>query len=139
MKAYRNLTAYQQETMPWNPELGSVGMNASDDSLAWLWEKKLALVGADNPAFESLPMDKTIGGVPRSLHQIFIGGECRIGPWIDEELLIEWLGWGQSIVEFLDLETLAEELHQQNRFFLTIQNLNIKSGIASPPNALAVL
>jgi hypothetical protein len=31
-------------------------------------------VGADNPAFESLPFDKTIGGVPRSLHEIFIAG-----------------------------------------------------------------
>jgi len=53
----------------------------------------------------------------------------------------EGVGWGQSIVEFLDLETLAEELHALNRstFFLTIQNLNIKSGIASPPNALAIL
>ncbi|KUJ22642.1 uncharacterized protein LY89DRAFT_777704 [Mollisia scopiformis] len=122
-KAYLNLTSYNQEILPWDPNLGSVGMNCSDDSLAWLWEKKLALIGADNPAFESLPMDKTIGGVARSLHQVFIGG------------------WGQSIVEFLDLETLAEELHQLGRstFFLTIQNLNIKSGIASPPNALAIL
>jgi hypothetical protein len=52
-------------------------MNASDDSLAWLWEKKLALVGADNPAFESTPFDKTISGVPRSMHQVFIGGELK--------------------------------------------------------------
>ena len=63
-------------------------MNASDDSLAWLWEKKLALVGADNPAFESLPFDKVIGGVPRSLHQVFIGGEflfiCLVGGCADE-------------------------------------------------------
>lgn len=50
-------------------------MLASDESLAWLWEKKLAFVGADNPVFESLPFNKTIGGVPRSLHQVFIGGE----------------------------------------------------------------
>jgi hypothetical protein len=64
--------------LPWDPELGSVGMNASDDSLAWLWEKKLALVGADNPAFESTPFDKTISGVPRSMHQVFIGGELKI-------------------------------------------------------------
>ncbi len=50
-------------------------------------------------------------------------------------------GWGQSIMEFLDLETLAAELHALKRstFFLTIQNLNINSGIASPPNALAIL
>jgi len=68
-------------------------------------------------------MNKTIQDVPRSLHQIFIGG------------------WGQSIIELLDLETLAEKLHEHGRstFFLTIQNLNILSGIASPPNALAIL
>ena len=50
-------------------------------------------------------------------------------------------GWGQSIVEFPDLETLAETLHRLGRstFFLTLQNLNIVSGIASPPNALAIL
>jgi hypothetical protein len=74
-KQYLNLTSYSQEILPWDPNLGSVGMNCSDDSLAWLWEKKLALVGADNPAFESLPFDKMIGGVPRSMHQVFIGGE----------------------------------------------------------------
>ncbi len=53
-------------------------MNVSDDSLAWLWEKKLALVGADNPAFESMPFDKTISGVPRSMNQVFIGSEFKI-------------------------------------------------------------
>ena len=79
---YLNLTSYSQEILPWDPNLGSVGMNCSDDSLAWLWEKKLALVGADNPAFESLPFDKSIGGVPRSLHQVFIGGESTWLPFL---------------------------------------------------------
>lgn len=55
-------------------------MLASDDSLAWLWEKKLAFVGADNPAFESVPFNKTIDGTPRSLHQVFIGGESYFRP-----------------------------------------------------------
>jgi hypothetical protein len=32
----------------------SVGMDASEASLRWLWERKLSLVGADNPAFESV-------------------------------------------------------------------------------------
>jgi kynurenine formamidase len=78
IQQYLNLTTYNQEILPWDPELGSVGVNASDDSLAWLWEKKLALVGADHPAFESTPFDKTISGVPRSMHQVFIGGEFEI-------------------------------------------------------------
>lgn len=32
----------------------SVGMEASDENAEWLWEKKLSIVGADNPAFESV-------------------------------------------------------------------------------------
>lgn len=44
-------------------------------------------------------------------------------------------------MEFLDLEFLAEKLHELNRstFFLTVQNLNVVSGIASPPNAMAII
>lgn len=74
LKKFNTLNATEAETLPWLFSGESVGFEASDESAQWLWEKKLALVGADNPAFESLPMDKTIGGVPRSLHQIFIGG-----------------------------------------------------------------
>ncbi|KAI0400458.1 hypothetical protein F4802DRAFT_584691 [Xylaria palmicola] len=122
VRQYANLNKTERallslEAWPW------VGVESSDRSLRWLWEKKLSLVGADNVAFESSAMNFEIGGHIRSLHQIFIGG------------------WGQSIVEFLYLEELAEALHQSGRwnFFLTIQNLNVVSGIASPPNALAIL
>ncbi|KAJ7764003.1 hypothetical protein DFH07DRAFT_812306 [Mycena maculata] len=58
----------------------TIGMEASDSMLRWLWKKKLSLVGTDNPAFESVPFNATIDGVPRALHQVFIRG------------------WGQSIV-----------------------------------------
>ncbi|EKG11136.1 Putative cyclase [Macrophomina phaseolina MS6] len=101
----------------------SIGLEASDDTLRWLWEKKLSLVGADNPAFESTPLNGNIDGEVRSLHQVFVGG------------------WGQSIVEFLDLERLTAALRPLNRwtFFITVQSLNIQSGIASPPNAMAII
>ncbi|KAI1259589.1 putative cyclase-domain-containing protein [Xylariaceae sp. FL1019] len=102
----------------------SVGMDASEESLRWLWEKKLSIVGADNPAFEKTPFEWiTDDGIARSLHQVFIGG------------------WGQSILEHLYLEELAEAMHEHGRWaaFMTIQNLNIVGGIASPPNAMAIL
>lgn len=37
-------------------------------------------------------------------------------------MLAKMLGWGQSIVEYLDLEELAEALHQLGRstYFLSI-------------------
>jgi len=103
--------------------LDYIGVEASDVTLRWLWDKKLSLVGCDCPAFEVLPPSGLIEGKPRSLHQVFIGG------------------WGQSIVEFLDLETLVETCHALNRysFFFSIQNLNVPGGIASPPNAMAIL
>ncbi|KAI0515278.1 hypothetical protein F5B22DRAFT_195500 [Xylaria bambusicola] len=100
-----------------------IGLEASDRTLRWLWEKKLSLIGADNPAVESSSFIAEIDGAMRNLHQVFIGG------------------WGMSIVEFLYLEELVPAMHSRNRwnFFLTIQNLNVVSGIASPPNALAIL
>lgn len=51
-----------------------VGVEASDATLRWLWEKKLALVGSDNPTFERAPLNTTILGMPRTLHEVFIGG-----------------------------------------------------------------
>lgn len=52
-RQYKTLNQTEQTLFP----LGNgeaIGMNASDDSLRWLWNKKLSLVGADNPAFESV-------------------------------------------------------------------------------------
>jgi hypothetical protein len=98
-KGYRALTDYEQEIMPWQPNLESIGMLASDESLSWLWGKKLAFVGADNPAFESLPMNKTIGGVPRSMHEVFIGSESmkRIFSHQLGSCLLIWGSWMGSI------------------------------------------
>ncbi|KAJ7268007.1 hypothetical protein C8J57DRAFT_1326368 [Mycena rebaudengoi] len=122
-KQYLALPLHEQSILPYREERDFIGVEASDKTLRWLWEKKLALVGSDNPAFESMPFNATIGGVPRSLHQVFIGG------------------WGQSIVEFLNLENLAVACHQLKRytFFFSLQNLNVVGGIASPPNAMAIM
>ena len=76
VRAYNNLSVHDQEVLPYGPG-GSIGIKAGDEAAEWLWNKKLAIVGADNPAFESLPLgDATFGDdIPRSFHQIFIGGK----------------------------------------------------------------
>ena len=50
-------------------------------------------------------------------------------------------GWGLSILEFVNLEELAPALHSLGRstFFVTISPMNVKSGIASPPNPIAIV
>ncbi|KAK6984018.1 hypothetical protein R3P38DRAFT_3232827 [Favolaschia claudopus] len=123
---YNALPAHEQAILPYRADADAtfLGMEASGDLLRWLWAKKLSLVGSDNPAFEVLPnTGDVIDGDMRSLHQVFIGG------------------WGMSIVEYLNLEELAKTCHELGRysFFFTIQNLNVVGGIASPPNALAIV
>ncbi|CAI6339945.1 unnamed protein product [Periconia digitata] len=101
-----------------------IGLTSDDDSAEWLWNQKLAMVGGDNPAFEVLPFTSRVGGTNgKSLHEVMISG------------------WGQSILEFVDCEKLATALHAQKRstFFLTMQPVNKRGGIASPPNAMAII
>ncbi|KAK7047148.1 hypothetical protein VNI00_006813 [Paramarasmius palmivorus] len=122
-KQYNALPTHEQNIIPYGSG-DAIGIETSEDTLKWIWEKKVSLVGADNPAFEPLPnTERVLGGQKRNLHQIFLAG------------------WGLNIVEFLDLERLAEECHKREKysFFFTIQNLNVAGGIASPPNALAIL
>ncbi|KAK7047149.1 hypothetical protein VNI00_006814 [Paramarasmius palmivorus] len=122
MKQYAALTPHEQDVKPFG-DIAVIGLETSEETLEWIWEHKVSLVGGDNPGFESFPNDVKIGGVKRDLHQVFLAG------------------WGLSIVEFLDLERLAEECHAKNKFsfFFTLQNLNIAGGICGPPNVLAIL
>ncbi|KAF5374255.1 hypothetical protein D9758_004705 [Tetrapyrgos nigripes] len=125
MKQYSLLPINQEQVLPFRAgdDAAWIGLEPNEETLRWIWEKKISLLGSDDPSIEPHPENSVIGGVKRNLHQIFIGG------------------WGMSLVEFLDLETLAQTCHKLNRFtfFFTLQNLNMAGGIASPPNAMAIL
>lgn len=49
--------------------------------------------------------------------------------------------WGMPIGEMFNLETLSEVCKAHNRweFFFTSAPLNVPGGVASPPNAIAIL
>ena len=50
-------------------------------------------------------------------------------------------GWGCTIGEMFNLEQLAVECAKRKRwsFFLCSEPLNVRGGVASPPNAIAIL
>ncbi|KAK7455906.1 hypothetical protein VKT23_010946 [Stygiomarasmius scandens] len=125
MKQYSTLSLIEQRQLPFRDTSEDfwIGIEPSEDTLRWVWEKKLSLLGADNTGVEPHPLGAIIGGELRSLHQIFIGG------------------WGLNLVEFLDLDKLTETCHRLKRysFFFTVQNLHIPGGIASPANVMAIL
>jgi len=122
---YRALSAPEQTQVPFRgDDYAFIGVETSEDTLRWVWDHKLALVGSDNPAFERIPFGNAApSGPARSLHQVLLSG------------------WGVHIVELLDLEMLAQVCAEQRRytFFFTLQNLNVMGGVASPPNAMAIM
>ena len=96
-----------------------MGLESSPETAQWLWEKGFAAVASDAPSFEQTEVKEY------------------------QACLHEWLlaGWGMPIGEMFYLEKLAEELRNQGRctFFLTSVPLKIPGGVASPPNAMAIL
>ena len=79
-----------------------------------VWE----LLTVGSPGYECGPSRSGI-----SLHQIFLAG------------------WGMSIGEFFDLQKLSRECERLRRwtFLFTSMPLNVVGGIASLPNAQAIL
>lgn len=93
------------------------GMESTVDVLAFLWDTQIAAVAGDCPGFEAWPPTE------HAMHQSLLAG------------------FGMPIGEMFDLEALAAECEKQKRwtFFLTSQVLNVNGGVASPPNAIALL
>ena len=92
------------------------GLESTLEVLAFLWDTQVAAVAGDCPGFEAWPPSE------QAMHQILLSG------------------FGMPIGELFDLEELAKECERQKRwtFFLTSQVLNVKGGVASPPNAIAI-
>ncbi|BFZ60311.1 hypothetical protein YB2330_001347 [Saitoella coloradoensis] len=93
-----------------------IGVRADEDSKRWLWNHHFAAVAGDTVAFEAWP--------PR------------------DPILHEWLLslWGTPIGEMWNLEELSQKCKKEGRytFFLTSAPLNVKGGVGSTPNAIAV-
>jgi kynurenine formamidase len=96
-----------------------IGVKSCRETLEWLWNQRFAAVAGDSIGFEVWPpVDQE---------------------WALHDHLISL--WGMPIGEMWDLEKLADECEKQKRwtFLLTSAPLNTKGGVASPPNALAVM
>lgn len=94
--------------------------------LRWLWEGRVAAVGGDAPAFECF------GGAEAA------EAEARGFSYLHEVLLA---GWGCPIAELLWLEDLAKSCGERKRWtcFLSSSPLNVRGGVASPANMMALV
>jgi kynurenine formamidase len=96
------------------------GLEPIERTVEWLWDHHVAAVAADNLALESMPLD-------------FREGRC-LHFW-----LIPCLG--MPIGELFWLDDLAGGCAEAGRweFQLVSAPLNVRGGVGSPPNAVAVL
>ena len=117
---YMKLTQDQRVELAKRNERAFVGIEASEEMIAWHWDNQFAAVASDTNAYEKWPPTKPCGV---SCHEVFLSG------------------WGMPIGELWDLEELAETCRRMQRwtFMLTSAPLNLNGGVASPANVIAIL
>jgi kynurenine formamidase len=112
-----------------------VGLRPGPENWKLLWNLHIAAIGADNPSVEVWPpaafakpddMPEILAN-PERLDEIFM--HIRLLPLL-----------GLPLGEFFDLDALATDCASDGvyEFLFTSAPLNLKAGVASPPNALAI-
>lgn len=111
------------------------GLRSGERLAEVLWNLHIAAIGCDNPAVEVWPpgsatspeLEAEARGDRRRLHEIFT-----------HTLLLPMLGL--PLGEMWDLEALADDCATDGRYecFFTSAPLRLPSGVASPPNAVAI-
>jgi len=114
---YAGLTPVERRAI--GPTTPQPGLESVEDMAAWLWDRHVAAVAADNLALECMPLDFREGA---SLHFWLI--PC----------------FGMPIGELWWLDDLAAACARDRRwtFQLVSAPLNVRGGVGSPPNALAI-
>lgn len=119
VESYEALTAEEKRDIAPMDKLQAMGIEATREMVAWLWDNRVAAIGTDTPGVESFPFDFMD---PGALHY-------RALPLL-----------GLPLGELFVLKPLAEDCAQDGRyeFMLVSAPLHIQGGIASPPNAVAI-
>jgi kynurenine formamidase len=119
MESYENLSADEKAALAPMEKLSAMGIEASREMAAWLWNNRVAAVGTDCPAVEAFPFNFMDEG---ALHY-------RALPLL-----------GLPLGELFVLAPLAEDCANDRRyeFMVVSAPLNLEGGIASPPNAVAI-
>ncbi len=119
MEAYEGCPEAQKASMTAFENVRSIGIEPSRESVAWLWDHRVAALGTDCPAVEPMPFER---GDEGALHY-------RALPLL-----------GLPLGELFVLGPLADDCAADERyeFMLVSAPLLLEGGIASPPNAVAI-
>lgn len=111
VRAYNRLPAKEQQRLADMDDPPAIGIESSERTLRWLWDRSPAAIAGDQPSMEAWPcQDKRF--------------------WLHEWLLA---GWGMPIGEMFDLEALSEECRKRRRwsFLFSSMPLNVSKRLSS--------
>ncbi|KAJ5933782.1 hypothetical protein N7454_006111 [Penicillium verhagenii] len=106
--AYNRLTEAEQKEYPSRQPGGLLGLEATSESLRWLWESRFAAVAGDSPSFERAPLDGPFNEPDVSVHQWALAG------------------WGMPLGEMFDLEELSVVARRLGRYSFFLTSVPIK-------------
>jgi hypothetical protein len=130
---YRSLDDAERQKLA--SKLASPGLRPGEATARMLWDLHVAAVAADNPALEVWPPGSTSTGEQR---QAASADPDRAMEVFVHYSLLPLLGL--PIGELWDLEALADDCAGDGVYegLFTSAPLNLRSGVASPPNALVI-
>lgn len=101
------------------------GVEGTEASAKWFWNKHFSAVAGDAIAFEAIP-------------PIVNGKESTVADLVLHQYFLSL--FGMSIGELWDLKSLSAHCAKTGRysFLLTSAPLNVPGAVGSPPNALAI-
>jgi kynurenine formamidase len=119
MESYDRCTPEQKGALSSFANVRAVGIEATQEMAAWLWDQRIAAIGTDSPGVEPLPADFSDEGI---LHY-------RALPLL-----------GLPLGELFVLAPLAEDCARDRRyeFMVVSAPMVLEGGIATPPNAVAI-
>jgi kynurenine formamidase len=119
MESYERCPPEVKRSLSSFENVKAVGIEATREMAAWLWDQRVAAIGTDCPGVEPLPADFTDMGI---LHY-------RALPLL-----------GLPLGELFVLAPLAEDCARDRRyeFMVVSAPMVLEGGIATPPNAVAI-
>lgn len=119
MESYHQCTPEQKGALSSFANVKAIGIEATREMAAWLWDQRVAAIGCDCPGVEPLPADFSDQGI---LHY-------RALPLL-----------GLPLGELFVLAPLAEDCARDRRyeFMVVSAPMVLEEGIATPPNAVAI-
>jgi len=112
------------------------GLVQARETVAWLWDHRIAIAASDNLGVEAIP---STPGSPFVSAYDRAAGTDPIHAGLMHPTLIALLGL--CLGELWDLEALAADCAATGRYacFVTCKPLNLVGGVGSPANAMAIV